>query len=111
MRNNLVFSGIPEATSECQEDTEPKVGGFIHEKLKIAKDIVDKISFERVHRLGPQHEGEGKPRSIVATVTLFKERELVRRQESALKGTPFYVNEQFPMEVADKRRMLVPRMK
>ncbi|KAH3698603.1 hypothetical protein DPMN_086146 [Dreissena polymorpha] len=49
MRNNLMFSGIPEATSESQEDAETKLRGFIHEKLKIAKDIVDKISFKRLH--------------------------------------------------------------
>ncbi|XP_052259763.1 uncharacterized protein LOC127864106 [Dreissena polymorpha] len=111
MRNNLVFSGIAESTNEGQEDAETKVRGFIHEKMRIAKDIVDKISFERVHRMGPKREGESTPRRIVAKFTLFKERELVRHQGSELKGTPFYVNEQFPKEVSDKRRKLVPRMK
>ncbi|KAH3801370.1 hypothetical protein DPMN_155019 [Dreissena polymorpha] len=44
MRNNLVFSGIPEASSESQEDAETR--GFIHEKLSLAKYIVDKASRE-----------------------------------------------------------------
>ena len=50
-------------------------------------------------------------RSIVAKFHNFKERELVRKQGKALKGSRFFVNEQFPREVADKRRRLVSKMK
>jgi hypothetical protein len=79
------------------------------DKMKIAKDIVDKMGFERVHRIGPKIDG--KTRKLVAKFSLFKERELVRKQWKALEGTPYYVNEQFPKEVIDKRRKLVPKMK
>ena len=50
MRNNLVFSNIPEDLSETNEITENKVRDFIHNQLKLAKELVDQIAFERVHR-------------------------------------------------------------
>ena len=86
-----------------------KLRVFVTEKMKVAKDIADKLVFERVHRMGVKRQGVN--RSIVAKFHNFKERELVRKQGKALKGSRFYVNEQFPREVADKRRRLVPKMK
>ena len=40
----------------------------------------------------------------------INEKEFVRKQGKALQGTQFHVYEQFPKEVGDKRRTLVPRM-
>ena len=45
MRDNLVFSGIPESRGEVCEDT---FRDFLKNKLK----ILDEIPFERVHRVG-----------------------------------------------------------
>ena len=82
---------------------------FVTEKMKVANDIADKLVFEMVQRMGGKRQGIN--RSIVAKFHNFKERELVRKQGNALKGICFYVNEQFPQEVADKRRRLVQKMK
>jgi hypothetical protein len=114
MRNNLVFSNIPEAqgvegTNVNAEDCEQVVRDFMVSKMKMAQDLVNNFKFDRVHRMGPKRSGSN--RNIVAKFTLFKERELVRRQSSALKGTGHYVYEQFPREVNEIRRQLVPRMK
>lgn len=109
MRNNLLFSNIPEPRDETAEQCEATVRKFIHEKLKVAKDLVDKLGFERVHRFAGRVGDQ--PRKIVAKFTLFKEREMVRRQWKCLQGTPYYMNEQFPKPVADKRKELLPKMK
>lgn len=109
MRNNLVFTNIPEAPEEKNEDTEVKLRSFLVDKMKIAQDQVDKLSFERVHRMG--HNRNGGYRNIVAKFTLYKEKEFVRKQWKTLMGTPFFVNEQLPKEVVDKRKRLLPRMK
>lgn len=109
MRNNLLFTNIPEAPSEKYEDTENILRQFMVKEMKVAQDLVDKISFERVHRMG--NKTNGRSRNIVAKFTLFKERELVRKQWKALSGTPYFVNEQLPREVIDRRRKLIPRMK
>ena len=109
IRNNLIFSNIPESQAEEPGYVERTIHVFMEDKMKLAKEQVSSIGFERVHRMGPRLQG--RPRAVVAKFTLYKERELVRRQSTALKGTPFYVNEQFPKEVADKRKRLYPKMK
>ena len=35
----------------------------------------------------------------------------MRRASTALKGTPFYVNEQFPNDIAKRRQALAPQLK
>lgn len=54
---------------------------------------------------------EGSNRNIVAKFAMFKERELVRRQSGTLKGSGHFVFEQFPKEISQKRKKLVPFMK
>ena len=64
MRNNLVFSNLPESVLEKNAQTEAKVRDFIIEKMKLAKEIVDRMVMERVHRIGPKQVG--RCRKIVA---------------------------------------------
>lgn len=59
MRNNLVFSGIPE---HDDEDCVEVIQNFLKTKLKLDNNI----SFERVHRMGKRDEFRTKPRRIVA---------------------------------------------
>lgn len=112
MRNNLLFANIPESAHEKPDDCEKLVRQFMADKLQLAQDIVDSIGFERVHRtLDRNTAAHGKPRHIVAKFSSFKDRELVRRAKGKLKGTQFFIFEQFPKEVADRRRSLMPKLK
>ena len=114
MRNNLIFVGITEDVHEKPEATEQKLRQFMVEKLNLAQDCVDGIRLERVHRIGDNSSRSGastRPRSIVAKFLHFQDRELVRRSRSHLKRTAYYVNEQFPKENADRRRLLFPKMR
>ena len=58
MRNNLVFSNLPESVSENNEETEAKVRDFIIEKMKLAKEIVDIMVMERVIEMGLNRLGD-----------------------------------------------------
>ena len=106
MRDNLLFIGIPE---EEEEDCEELLTNFVHDKMRVRKDI----EFERVHRIGRKpHNTNARPRNIVAKFSRFKDRELVRRQAPlTLKGSNFYVQEQFPPEVEQRRKSLYPVMR
>ncbi|XP_061179393.1 uncharacterized protein LOC133188019 [Saccostrea echinata] len=105
MRDNLVFTGIPENREENCEDV---LRDFLKTKLKIH----DEIPFERVHRLGKPDEFRTKPRNIVAKFSFYKDREFVRKRAPLkLKGSNIWVNEQFPPEVEEKRRKLYPVMR
>ena len=73
------------------------------EKLTLAQDVVDGFRLERVHRLGDnsgKNIATNKPRNIFVKFLQFKDRELVRRERSNLKGTRYFVNEQFPKETS-----------
>jgi hypothetical protein len=72
MRNNLVFTNIPEALDEKNEDTEVKLRSFLVDKMKIAQDLVNKLSFEKVHRMVQNRNG--RYRNIIAKFTFYKEK-------------------------------------
>ncbi|XP_072573290.1 uncharacterized protein [Paramormyrops kingsleyae] len=105
MRDNLVFAGIPEAADENPETT---VKNFIHKQLKLPAETTSNITFHRVHRLGGKRPDGHRPRPIVAKFEHFKQKELVKSRGRELKGTNFSVNDQFPKEILERRRVLFP---
>ncbi|KAL0151947.1 hypothetical protein M9458_052754 [Cirrhinus mrigala] len=105
MRDNLVFSGIPES---AEEDAEATVKSFIKTYLKLPEDTVENICFERVHRLGAKKPGAPRPCPIVAKFGYFKQKEQVKSRGRELKGTDFSVNDQFPKEILERRKVLFP---
>ncbi|XP_053388875.1 uncharacterized protein LOC128551939 [Mercenaria mercenaria] len=109
MRNNLVFGNISEAPTETPHDCEKVLRDFMLKEMKLAEDLVSQIKFDRVHRMGKQ--SENRSRRIIAKFTEFKEREFVRKQWKSLQGTPYFITEQFPKEVNDKRKELMPKLK
>jgi len=103
MRDNLIFSGIPE---NKDEDTEEELRKFIAEDMQIEQDM----AFHRVHRMGNQVQGKNRP--IIAKFVLHKDRELVRKNApKTLKNTNYGVNEQFPREINERRKLLYPHYK
>lgn len=55
---------------------------------------------------------QGRHRPIIAKFVLFKEREKVRKAAPyKLAGKPFGINEQFPKEINDRRKLLYPHYK
>lgn len=109
MRNNLIFSNIPEDANEKPEVTESKLRAFLVEKLRMAQDAVEQIQFDRVHRFG-NRTNSMIYRRIVAKFSFYKQREDVRKLRKNLEHTEFYISEQFPKEVSDRRKALVPKM-
>ena len=77
MRDNLMFYGIPE---QLNEDCEARVKQFVSVALEIPQ--ADKLTFDRVHRVGPPVQGKVRP--IVAKFHYFKEREVVRSKSFEL---------------------------
>ncbi|KAJ8314098.1 hypothetical protein KUTeg_008659 [Tegillarca granosa] len=106
MRDNLVFSGIPEQDSE---NTETVLMEIIAQKL----EITEKMEFHRVHRMGRKFNSKNRP--IVAKFVNFKDRENVRKAGfTKLKGEnnrSFGINEQFPREINERRKKLYPYYK
>ncbi|CAC5407039.1 unnamed protein product [Mytilus coruscus] len=112
MRENLVFTGLP--LTNDTEDTEDIIKQFMRNEMKM--DSV--VEFHRAHRFGKesfvkdsQNRNLYTTRPIVCRFKSFKDRELVRYAASALKGTRFEVNEQYPKEINDRRKLIWPYFK
>ena len=73
MRNNLIFGNIADDQNERPDCTEGKIRLFLIEKLQMAKDVVDNMQLERVHRMGAPNSRY--TRNVVCKFTYFKERE------------------------------------
>ena len=118
MRDNLLFFGIHE--EEEKEDCEQLLKAALYHHLKIN---AQEIQFARVHRIGRKIRGKTRP--IVAKFERFKERQMVRdaffdhlnkvkkRNEESGKQEKVQIGiaEQFPAEVQQKRKSLIPKMK
>ncbi|WAR28630.1 hypothetical protein MAR_014334, partial [Mya arenaria] len=107
MRENLIFSGIPEINhatfKERGEDCEQTIQNIIKNDMNVEREIL----FDRVHRLGKYNRNHQYPRPIIAKFTFYKDREYIRQTaHSSLGGTDYYVKEQFPPEIESERKLL-----
>ena len=100
MKNNLIFNGIQ--GEHKYENIEEKLRCFIHQELGIAKHI----EFGNVHRYG--RYSRDKPRPVVARFLYNSDRTLVLENSFKLRGKPFWVSEQFPSAMEERRRQLQP---
>ena len=106
MRDNLIFSGLPEANNE---NTESVVKNFMKTQLKIPPETLQSITFHRIHRFGKSTNTSHRP--IVAKFEHFQDKVLVKSKGKELKGTNFGLNEQYPREINERRKVLYPIMK
>lgn len=98
-RKNVLFFGV-EAGEHSYHDLEYKILDIINNKMKLN---FDPTSLEYVGRIGKDN---GKLRPVIVTVTTVgKKIELLKRKKS-LKETSYYIMEDFPKEVLEKRREL-----
>ncbi|KAK3107801.1 hypothetical protein FSP39_022489 [Pinctada imbricata] len=103
MKANLIFTGL-EGESR-NEDTESKLKIFIRRELGITTDV----TFGNVHRFGRFVSWQSRP--IVARFIFQRDLQLVKSQAYKLKGSQFGIREQYPTDVAERRRILYPVMR
>ena len=108
-RNNLIFFNISEPENETNFDCENVLLTFLYNRLKLGHSDIDKIVFQRVHRLGKRRRGQlpnvddPKSRPIVAGFRDYKWREEVLFRAKNLKGTNFSIQQDFPAEIRTAR--------
>jgi len=105
MKYNLIFGGIPENGDD--ENTEEVLKHFMATQLEID---TSEMKFHNVHRLKARRDR--KPRNIIAKFDSYKDHEKVKMSGPKLKDKPqFSINQQYPIEIADRRKELFPRMR
>ena len=74
--------------------------------------IDDEIPLDRVHRIGKFRPDQQYPRTIIAKFERYRDKEFVRKKAPlTLVNKPFGVNEHYPIEMENKRKLLYPEAK
>jgi ribA/ribD-fused uncharacterized protein len=107
-KNNLIISGIQGRPMQVgqqgnKENCISLVQDFLVTKLKLS-DARERIKIERAHRLG---KGTGS-RDMIVKFSFYQERMEVWNKRRLLKGTNMWLREDFPVEIANDRRILQP---
>lgn len=105
MRDNIVFYNIQETE---EENTESVIRGFCANKLEMGHKMHD-IKIDRTHRIGRKLPGKCRP--IVAKFNFYKDKEEIRHRAHKLRGTVFGISDQYPDEIRERRRELIPILK
>ena len=103
-RDNLLFCGFAETAGETSSDCERKVRGLfkrmgLNENLRIA----------RCHRKGTSFPG--RQRAIIVKFEFFEDRQKVWFSRKNLHGSNKFINEDFPIEIENRRKKLYPILK
>ena len=99
-------------TVQKEESCADKVYEFCEKVLNI-KDVRSCIKIDRAHRIGARSAGKTRP--IVVKFLMSEHKDIVKSAlrnvdlKTAFKGA-FKVNDQFPPEVIQRRRELIPRL-
>ncbi len=106
-RDNLLIDGV----SECdpKENCTITLRNVLKSKLSLGN--VDQIEIVRCHRLGPKREHARRPRTIIVKFQRYSDRMRVWEQRKKLKGSEIFIEEDFPREIQERRRILAPIMK
>ena len=110
MRDNLLFFGFPEPAHDARnEPCISKIFDFCEIELELT-DVREKVKIDRAHRLGQRKANKIRP--IVAKFNYFQDKENIKKAASEkLVDSVYGVSDQFPMEVQQRRRKLVPVLK
>ena len=122
MRDNIVITGV-------KENTDENIRSMVDDLLQRIE--VDKkngnsgpISFDRIHRFGSRLANGTRP--IVAKIHDFRDKVAILKNANKLKKEklkdsegkdiiddtpPIFINEQFPEEIAEKRRQIYAKVR
>jgi hypothetical protein len=104
-RWNLVIEGVPERRNE-------NLFKWFRYYAENELNLWNNISLERIHRVGPPQHWQGnrppRPRSIIVRFTHFQDRQDVWYSRFDQETTNFIIKEDFPPEVVESRKRLLP---
>ena len=87
--------------------TESLVRDMFRDKMKIPEKDVEKIHFERVHRIASR-KPSSKSRPIIAKFSFYQDKEFVWSFVKNLKGSAIGIANDFPKEIDEIHQKLYP---
>ena len=112
-RENIKIFNLPEIVDETPGDNENLVRAMFEEKVKIGKEDVDEIRFERVHRLPNRRNPyrSSKPRPVIAKFSFYQDKQFVWSSVRKLKDTGIGLSHDYPKEIDEIHEKLYPLLK
>ena len=112
-RNNMKFFNVRENEAESSfSNTEKVLRKLLVDKLKMPKEEVADVEFERVHRIPTRRSEEynpGKPRPIIAKLSFYKDKSRIFQYAKNIdRSTKIGVAEDYPKEIDNIRKELLP---
>ena len=110
MRDNLLFFNFAEQkTHRKTESCINKIYDFCEWELNM-QNVRENVKIDRAHRIGPYKPNKVRP--IVAKFNFYQDKELIKRKAAEkLQNSKLGVGDQFPKEIQQRRRTLIPVMK
>lgn len=103
---NIVFFGIEEHNSiYSYSDLETEIINFTSKYLGIK---LDRKEIQEIRKIGKNTK---KPRPIVMTLTTVGRKIEILKQKKLLKDSNYYIKEDYPQHILEKRRMLQEQVK
>ncbi|KAK4884836.1 hypothetical protein RN001_001107 [Aquatica leii] len=105
-KKNIVIKGIKDNEQENEKETQEKVNAVI-QKTGINFNITEEL--DEARRIGKYNEGKTRP----IMIKLMKEstKMNILKNAKTLRGTDIWIDEDYPKEVQEERRRLIPYMK
>ena len=109
-RNNLVIFGVPEETNTTTtEDCDKLICDLLRKHKVIDPEEAHAGLLERAHILGKKNPEQSKPRPIIVLCGSFKDKQYILYNSNKLKGTPYFIAEDYSKATLAIRRELVQK--
>ena len=110
-RNNIRIVKIAEEPGETWEECESKVHCLLSEELDINDVVIERAHRVKVYRHEKKNSKKLRSRTIVCKLLSFVDKARNLKNSNRLKGTTYYVNEDFSKEIRAYRKELWEKVK
>jgi ribA/ribD-fused uncharacterized protein len=104
-RMNLIFHGFKESAWETETQSEAIVRNYMHDTLKVDSTT---FMFDSIHRVGPRILNSKRARTILVRFSSHTDRQTVWKARQPATGNDLFVTQDFPVEIQQRRRTLIP---
>ena len=112
MQDNVVLSGIPERENETEDELLDEVNGFLKTELKMEEDDIKHLTYDVIHRVGVKKPIGPNRRDVVIKFSQNRSKtSIMRHVRNLRRGTKYFVADQYPPEINERRRKLQKKYK
>lgn len=103
---NIVVKGVLDEERENENTTKEKIG-IVMQKIGVC--IEEERDIDDIRRIGKYRNDRNRP--ILVKLTKSSTRSKILKSARELKGTEIWIDEDFPKNIQEERRTLIPQLK